>query len=692
MKGISIIIPTYNREDFIAEAIQSILIQNYEGPIEIIITDDGSTDKTIEIAETFGEKIRILRKGPNCTTQGASSSRNRGIRIAKQDYICFLDSDDYFLPGHLKKITGVLESDPELSYVFCRIFEKIELTDNVLYTPWTKEKIAEINVRYPVVSGNNVVCTNSFIFKREIFKEIGLFNESYSNGEDADMWMRISERYKGSFSDHYGAVRRRHGSTQLTYNPGKKTRQDHFEVYIGALRRCYAAPVKDRYRIRKLKMKLVKYVFYSLRIVKLLDRFYVLMKQWLVYKKHTFEGTFSKTSSWWNEIFHYYESGDMDVRFLINTGTFWDEPPRARHQVTRALAKHYKVAFVAANHVGVPKLKFSITEENTLLIQPYYPFDFRIRYRLPIINELYQRWLFKKLKLVFGNTEVINFDFTAYLLHKYFSSVNYYCNDNFVSISKKLNFWPIYLYHIACERKLISKAKLCIGTSSIIVSKLVKRNLNTHEILLGGPNIEEYDIKPRDKRNGKGPINIGLVGFIRNYNLSYQLLNEIIDQIDCTLTLIGPVEPDFFNHINKPEKVIIKGIMTDHSLLNAVNEFDVAIAPYLSRKIEEGGMPNKLFIYLSLGKPVIMTELKSLIKMNLPEKLVYLVGGSQDFSSLILKAHDENNWNLIQERVRYAKENTWDIRIDDFLSHLNENPNESETLKYSDDLVQNHTG
>jgi hypothetical protein len=359
-----------------------------------------------------------------------------------------------------------------------------------------------------------------------------------------------------------------------------------------------------------------------------------------------------------------------NIKFLINTITPWDEPPRARHQVTFALAKKFKVAFVAANKVGIPKIEFLNKMNNIIVIQPYFLFDYRLRYRLPILNEIYQIWLFLRLKKMFKEVEIINFDFTAYLVHKYFKKVYYYCNDNFSSISKKLNSWPIYKYHFYCERKLAYNSKICVGISSVIVSKLIEMNSNSHQISLGGPSIDEYEIQPSPKNILKGTINIGLVGFIRNYNLSCQLLNDILKQIDCTITLIGPVEPAFYNNIIDKSRVKLKGTLKDGELLKEVNEFDVAIAPYLDRKISEGGIPNKLLIYLALGKPVVATELLSLNKMNLPKKMVYLVKNMDEFPMKIMQAQNENNWELIQQRVNYAKENTWDIRMDQFINLL----------------------
>ncbi len=259
MKGISIIIPTYNREQFIAEAIKSVLIQEYDGDIEIIISDDGSTDKTIEIAESFGESVTILRKPVNCFTQGASSTRNRGILASSKPYICFLDSDDFFLPGHLKKISSALDYNEGFGFAFCRILEVREEGDTRFFKSWTKAKITKRDILYPVISSNNVVCTNVFLFRRYVFNNVGLFNENYSNGEDGDMWMRISERYKGVFVDYFGSVRRSHEFNQLTGISKRIIYRSYSNVFKDAIRRYYKLNLKDFYRIYRLRILALQY-------------------------------------------------------------------------------------------------------------------------------------------------------------------------------------------------------------------------------------------------------------------------------------------------------------------------------------------------------------------------------------------------------------------------------------------------
>ena len=292
MKGISIIIPTYNREQFIAEAIRSVLDQVYDGSLEVIISDDGSLDRTIEIAESFGDRVTILRKPANCLTQGVSSTRNRGISASTQPYICFLDSDDFFLPGHLKKISFALESKHNLGFAFCRILEIKEEKHSRLFKPWTQAHITKKDILYPVISRNNVVCTNVFIFQKYIFDRIGGFNENYKSGEDSDMWMRVSEKYKGIFADYFGAVFRKHAFDQITSRLSNKiSHKHHLEIYKDAIKRYYELDLRDFYRIYRLRILVLKYTLGKMSV---LDTIYRLL--------FNNKSTSNKNSGNWHEL------------------------------------------------------------------------------------------------------------------------------------------------------------------------------------------------------------------------------------------------------------------------------------------------------------------------------------------------------------------------------------------------------
>ncbi len=260
--GISVIIPTYNREKFIAEAIKSVLVQQYNGKVEIIISDDGSTDSTLSIASEFGNKVTILKKPFNSLSQGASGARNRGIAAVSLPFVCFLDSDDFYLPGHFHKMAEILEANHQLGFVFCRMLECEETNGKRIFKQWTHSKVFKEDIKNPVVSRSHIVHTNSFMFRKEVFENAGFFNESYLNGEDGDLWMRISELYQGAFADHFGAVyKTSHGQNQLTKNKEEEIRNSYLKIYSCALSRYHKLNLKDSFRLFKLRHILLNLLY-----------------------------------------------------------------------------------------------------------------------------------------------------------------------------------------------------------------------------------------------------------------------------------------------------------------------------------------------------------------------------------------------------------------------------------------------
>lgn len=258
MNGISIIIPTYNREKYIEEAIQSVVNQDYAGNLEIIISDDGSSDKTLEIASSISNKVRILKKEKTCISQGASGARNRGINFATQAYIGFLDSDDFYLPNHLNSMVSVLENNPTLGFVYCLTLEVKDENGLRLYRKWIKHKIINNANTHPFLPGGISVCTNCFLIRREVFNEIGNFNETYSTGEDNDMWLRMFEKYKGAFVNHYGAVYRINSQeNQLTKQIKDEHDKNNIAIYKNAIARTEKLELKDYYLIFELKRRLL---------------------------------------------------------------------------------------------------------------------------------------------------------------------------------------------------------------------------------------------------------------------------------------------------------------------------------------------------------------------------------------------------------------------------------------------------
>ncbi len=114
MSTISVIIPAYNAEKYIGEAIESALNQTRPAQ-EVIVVDDASTDRTVEIARSFGDRVTVL---VNAVNSGPGHSRNAGVAASTGDYLAFLDADDKWMPGHLEDLAGLLDRWPEAGFAY----------------------------------------------------------------------------------------------------------------------------------------------------------------------------------------------------------------------------------------------------------------------------------------------------------------------------------------------------------------------------------------------------------------------------------------------------------------------------------------------------------------------------------------------------------------------------------------------
>jgi len=109
---VSVVIPNFNNEPYLAECLESVIAQSYKG-IEIIVVDDGSTDRSIEILDKYQSKIRVIRSSHN----GASVARNIGIEQSKGQFIAFMDSDDIWIIDKIEKqVLVLLNNDADLVY------------------------------------------------------------------------------------------------------------------------------------------------------------------------------------------------------------------------------------------------------------------------------------------------------------------------------------------------------------------------------------------------------------------------------------------------------------------------------------------------------------------------------------------------------------------------------------------------
>lgn len=221
---VTVIIPAYNRSEYLLEAIQSVIAQGYEFK-EIIVVDDGSTDDTKEKLELLiaSGKIRYHHQ----ENSGRSAARNKGISLARGDYIAFLDSDDLLEPGTLERQVGYLMKNPHMGLVHGGYVKFDDRNNNLGYRnpSWFSGWI------YPeiLLKWNALLATPTVMIPRRVLGEVGGFNEDLFIGEDLDLWRRIARRYPFGFV-HGSLARIRVHSGNTSANAIDTTRE--FERYL----------------------------------------------------------------------------------------------------------------------------------------------------------------------------------------------------------------------------------------------------------------------------------------------------------------------------------------------------------------------------------------------------------------------------------------------------------------------------
>jgi glycosyltransferase involved in cell wall biosynthesis len=219
---ISVVIPTYNRPDFLRRALAS--VRSQEGvELDIIIVDDASEqDLSAEFAPY--PQVRYLRNEHN---RGGGFSRNRGLKLAKGRYINFLDDDDVMLPGKLARQVEVFEaamSSPEntenakpLGIVTCHLLDERSGSEQRVPNAWRGDIYRETLERY------TIKLTSTMLFLTEAVRETGGFDVQLPSSQEYDLMIRVTRRYRVDYVDAYLA-RACRSVDQISMNFDKKRR------------------------------------------------------------------------------------------------------------------------------------------------------------------------------------------------------------------------------------------------------------------------------------------------------------------------------------------------------------------------------------------------------------------------------------------------------------------------------------
>jgi len=188
---VSVIIPNYNYAHFLREAIESVLLQTYPN-IEIIVVDDGSTDGSRGILESYGERVQTNFQ----QNLGVSAARNKGVRLSCGEYVAFLDADDSWFPTKIAKQIGRFADDDELGLVHVGVRE-IDTEGNTV-----RERLdgLEGNIADDLLMLNGVLGGGSgVVVPRRVFDEVGGFDARLSTSADWDLFYQIAIRYRVGF-------------------------------------------------------------------------------------------------------------------------------------------------------------------------------------------------------------------------------------------------------------------------------------------------------------------------------------------------------------------------------------------------------------------------------------------------------------------------------------------------------------
>ncbi len=200
MKGVSIILPTYNRAYCVRQAVESVLCQTFP-QWELLVIDDGSTDNTEEIISSCAAsdgRVRYYRQPCN---KGVSAARNEGIRQAGYEYVAFQDSDDLWHADKLEKQMRIFEERPETGLVYCAIQGTRQ--------DGTQVRIPDASIDRQLLQGNlyrlllqgNVIGAPAAVIRRDCVDRCGGFDEGLSCLEDWELFLRIAKEYEIGYLD-----------------------------------------------------------------------------------------------------------------------------------------------------------------------------------------------------------------------------------------------------------------------------------------------------------------------------------------------------------------------------------------------------------------------------------------------------------------------------------------------------------
>ena len=187
--GVSIIIPAYKVAPFMRETLDSVFAQTFTD-FEVIVINDGSPDtlQLEEVLEDYRDKIIYLKQA----NQGAGAARNAGLRVARGEFVAFLDGDDVWLPNFLSEQVRLIQSDGDYDLVYADALNFGEGVPGNRTSMQTNPSHGKVTFERLLCGECNVI-TSTVLARRQPIMLVGCFDESIVNSQDFDLWLRLSK-------------------------------------------------------------------------------------------------------------------------------------------------------------------------------------------------------------------------------------------------------------------------------------------------------------------------------------------------------------------------------------------------------------------------------------------------------------------------------------------------------------------
>ena len=243
---VSVVLPTFNRSRLLIDALDSVVHQTYS-PIEVIVVDDGSQDDTKARFDAWALKQDATLKATYIyqQNQGGNVARNRGIEAAQGQFVAFLDSDDLWHPEKLQSQISVFSDEPEFGAVYCGV-RHVDAETGAITEPSSRAYPSGQLLEQMLVK-DVTAPTSTYVVRREVFDEVGLFDTSLKARQDWDMWIRVAARYPIGCVAKPMVDFRDHAGPRTASNPQKEIDGYRF------IREKYASLLQEAPRSVRLK-------------------------------------------------------------------------------------------------------------------------------------------------------------------------------------------------------------------------------------------------------------------------------------------------------------------------------------------------------------------------------------------------------------------------------------------------------